>query len=135
MTTFYSPDEPAGPVWDKDGFEWIRDEGSSKVYPWTNQRTDSMRYNWGELLVFRGPLTDAPPIKAGSVVDRDDVRGLPDGTVFALDAPPIHACPSIIIGNNVHSIASLSHEIGDWVRRQLPSSKYRILRVGWGIDE
>ena len=72
------PDEPAGPVWDKTGFKWMR----YKENMWYVGNQD-MYLSWGDVVHYYGPLTTTPPIKEGDTgLTAEQVWGLPEGSVI-----------------------------------------------------
>ena len=75
------PDEPAGPLWDKAGFKWVR----FKENMWYGGNQD-MYLSWGDVVHYYGPLTTTPPtppIKEGDTgLTAEQVWDLPKGTVI-----------------------------------------------------
>ena len=75
------PDEPAGPLWDKAGFKWVR----VKENVWYGGNQD-MYLSWGDVVHYYGPLTTTPPtppIKEGDTgLTAEQVWNLPKGTVI-----------------------------------------------------
>lgn len=79
MSLYELPPEPLGPVWDRDGDKWWRNEAFGR---WT---IDSIIYHtWEDLLADYGPLTDVPPApKVGDSVTMEQFADLPLGSVAA----------------------------------------------------
>lgn len=94
MTMYKLPEEPAGPVWDKDGTKWFRmDSGEG----WT---MGPFEYQWYELLDECGPLTDVPPVKVGDTITLEKFRDLPVGSV----ARPANGLPIAYIRAHGRSV-------------------------------
>ena len=73
MAEYKLPAEPDGPLWDKNGDKWVRNQPDE----WETTHT---RMRWDEALKYWGPFTDAPPIKVGDTgLTADPLPGL-EGT-------------------------------------------------------
>ena len=81
MTTYNLPEEPTGPVWDKDGHKWERlGDGS-----WLREgATWAYRTEWYRLLHLSGPLTYTPPVKVGDKVTFTEFSKMPNHSVAGL---------------------------------------------------
>ena len=81
MVEYKLPDEPAGPLWDKAGFKWVR----FQVNMWYGSNQD-MYLSWDDVVHYYGPLTTTPPtppIKVGDTgLTAEQVWGLPKGSVI-----------------------------------------------------
>lgn len=77
MTTYNMPEEPAGPVWDKEGHKWSRLSDGS----WLREGATWTFSAWHRLLHLNGPLTDTPPVKVGDRVTLTEFSKMPEGTV------------------------------------------------------
>ena len=78
MTTYNIPEEPAGPVWDKEGHRWVRMENGS----WLRDGRVWMFFMWNQLLHRLGPLTDTPPVKkVGDKVTLTEFSKMPDYSI------------------------------------------------------
>ena len=76
MVEYKLPAEPDGPLWDKNGDKWVRNQPDE----WETTHT---RMRWDEALKYWGPFTDAPPIKVGDTgLTAEQVWGLPKGSVI-----------------------------------------------------
>ena len=76
MAEYKLPAEPDGPLWDKNGDKWVRNQPDE----WETTHT---RMRWDEALKYWGPFTDAPPIKVGDTgLTAEQVWDLPEGTVI-----------------------------------------------------
>ena len=76
MAEYKLPAEPDGPLWDKNGDKWVRNQPDE----WETTHT---RMRWDEALKYWGPFTDAPPIKVGDTgLTAEQVWGLPKGSVI-----------------------------------------------------
>ena len=76
MAEYKLPAEPDGPLWDKNGDKWVRNQPDE----WETTHT---RMRWDEALKYWGPFTDAPPIKVGATgLTAEQVWDLPKGTVI-----------------------------------------------------
>ena len=80
-TTYAMPDEPEGPVWDRNGDRW--DTGPLQ---WLRYGPHGIQSTWGALLSCRGPLTSTPPWKpvvGGTVETEEQYAALPEGSIVA----------------------------------------------------
>ena len=78
MTTYNTPEEPTGPVWDKDGHRWERTRNGAWLREggvWTYSA------DWYLLLHRYGPLFDFPQIKAGDAVTLTEFSKMPNWSV------------------------------------------------------
>ena len=76
MVEYKLPAEPDGPLWDKNGDKWVRNQPDE----WETTHT---RMRWDEALKYWGPFTDAPPIKVGDTgLTAEQGWGLPKGSVI-----------------------------------------------------
>ena len=86
-TTYALPDEPKGPVRDKDGKRWDYSPVSGL---WKN--ADSAARGWARLLDSEGPLTSTPPWKpvVGGIVETEEqYAAMPEGSiVFSASTNP-----------------------------------------------
>lgn len=111
--TYTMPDEPHGPLWDKDGGRW--DIGPAHGM-WCGP--DGLRLIWADVLRNHGPLTTAPPWKpeiGGIVETLEQFRALPEGSIIAAD----HSVPTV---------RNSSPDVSGYMIR--PRT---ILRVGWSL--
>ena len=77
MTTYNIPEEPAGPVWDKEGHRWSRlNDGS-----WLREGATWTFSAWYRLLQQFGPITDTPPVKVGDKVTLSEFSKMPDCSI------------------------------------------------------
>ena len=77
MSTYSLPEEPAGPVWDKDGHKWSRlNDGS-----WLREGATWTFSAWYRLLHENGPITDTPLVKVGDKVTLSEFSEMPVGSV------------------------------------------------------
>ena len=78
MSTYNMPEEPTGPVWDKDGHMWSRlNDGS-----WLREGATWTFSAWYRLLHQYGPITDTPPsVKVGDKVTLSELSKMPEGSV------------------------------------------------------
>ena len=65
MTTYALPEQPKGPVWDKNGDRWEFDKGSYEIWGRVTGEHKDLAKLWEELLSEFGPVTDKPPVKVG----------------------------------------------------------------------
>lgn len=70
------PKEPAGPVWDCDGVQWV-----NQSLFWSTGNRGIARRSWKDLVRYFCPLTDAPPIKVGAQITAEQALGLPEESV------------------------------------------------------
>ena len=78
MTTYNTPEEPAGPVWDEDGNKWSRLESGV----WLREgATWTYSAEWYLFLHRNGPLTDTPPVKVGDKVTFTEFSKMPNHSV------------------------------------------------------
>lgn len=79
MTTYNIPEEPAGPVWDKEGYKWVRTKNGA----WLREGgTWTYSADWYVLLHRNGPLVDMPPEKkVGDKVTLHEFSKMPVGSV------------------------------------------------------
>ena len=78
MTTYNIPEEPAGPLWDKEGDKWIRTNNGA----WIREGgTWTYSADWYVLLHRYGPVFDFPQIKVGDKVTLTEFSKMPDGSV------------------------------------------------------
>lgn len=79
MTTYNTPEEPAGPVWDKDGHKWVRQSNGAWLREggvWTYSA------EWYLLLHRNGPVFDfPPPVKVGDNVTLTEFSKMPEASV------------------------------------------------------
>lgn len=78
MTTYNTPEEPAGPVWDKDGHKWVRKDNGAWLREggvWTYSA------DWYLLLHRYGPVFDYPQIKVGDKVTFHEFSKMPNHSV------------------------------------------------------
>ena len=85
MTTYYTlPEQPTGPVWDKNGRKWTMHNPSDKNWERFNEEGAVRTVRWPYLLEVHGPVTDKPPVKVGDIVrDVADLENLPSGSIVA----------------------------------------------------
>ena len=79
MTTYNLPEEPTGPVWDKDGLKWVRTENGAWI-----RRGGIWTYSadWYVLLHRYGPVIDSPPpVKVGDEITLNEFSKMPVGSV------------------------------------------------------
>lgn len=76
MTSFILPEEPAGPVWDRDGKEWTTTGDGRWAGP-------HITVSWSRLLTILGPLTDTPPVTVGDRITLAQLATLPYGSIAA----------------------------------------------------
>lgn len=104
-TTYALPDEPRGPVWDKDGNKWEREGGLWKTGGYVARE-------WSVLLRDYGPLTNTEPAP--------DWPTAPlvwhDGEVWTRQADDLYESASDIWEER-HMTSSLSSDIRDDARR------------------
>ena len=77
MTTYNMPEEPAGPVWDKDGRRWERLDNTL----WLRDGGTWATSKWYRLLHLNGPVTDTPPVKVGDKITLTEFSKLPDYSI------------------------------------------------------
>ena len=78
MTTYNTPEEPAGPVWDEDGNKWSRLESGV----WLREgATWTYSAEWYLFLHRNGPLTDTPPVKVGDKITLHAFSKMPDYSI------------------------------------------------------
>ena len=128
MTTYELPDQPDGPLWDRDGDKWVRPNGGEDAFAvedsWLRQvkGKNSLCVIWVDLLDEYGPLTDTPPLKVGDTVTVEEAENLPPG--------------SIVAQKGCYPVVRL--RCGDWRGLtdgvQWNDSPYTILRIGWGDE-
>ena len=119
-TTYALPDEPEGPVWDKDGGRW--DIGPAHGM-WCGPHGN--RSSWAALLSCRGPLTSTPPWKpevGGVCKTEEQYAALPGGSIVARanDGPFIKRDDGLWHG-----------EYGPWTDVNMAALPSPVLRVGW----
>ena len=118
MTTYELPEQPEGPLWDRDGDKWTRLEDTAE---WMWEKEELVK-NWGDLIIAYGPLTDTQPLKVGDTVTVDGATDLPPGSIVAQKG-----CYPVVRTRS-----------GDWRGLtdgvQWNDSPYTILRIGWGDE-
>ena len=125
-TIYALPDEPAGPVWDRDGERWERD---TDLKEW-DLVAGYISHTWPILLAKYGPLTSIPPWTpevGGTVETEEQYAALPEGSVVSRDL-----CGPVFRkfgdGRWAESAASTSYD-----SRVMASESRTILRVGWSL--
>lgn len=84
MTTYAMPEQPKGPVWDKNGEMWEFDKDSYEIWVGVTGEHKGLANLWEDLLMEYGPLTDARQFKVGDIVsDAVDLENLPLGSIIA----------------------------------------------------
>ena len=128
MAEYKLPDEPAGPLWDKNGSKWMR----SKENMWYGGNQD-MYLSWGDVVHYFGPLTTTPPtppIKEGDTgLTAKQVWDLPKGTVIwpERDAVPE---PWMRFSNRWESVSDVSYGAGEL--QCSCGDSFRVLILGGG---
>ena len=124
-TTYALPDEPAGPVWDRDGERWDKAPAHGL---WCG--SDAKKCHWGDMLWFHGPLTTVPPWRpeVGGIVETEEqYAAMPEGSVVSRDlCGPVFR--KFDDGRWAESAASTSYD-----SRVMASESRTILRVGWSL--
>ena len=78
MNTYNMPEEPTGPVWDKDGHRWELMESGV----WLRDGATWTTSEWHRLLHRDGPLTDTPPsVKVGEQVTLTEFSKMPEASI------------------------------------------------------
>ena len=79
MNTYNIPEEPAGPVWDKEGHKWVRTPHGA----WLREGgTWTYSADWYVLLHRNGPLVDMPPAKkVGDTVTLHEFSKMPHRSI------------------------------------------------------
>ena len=84
-TTYALPDEPEGPVWDKDGKRWT----STDVDGWWLRDVTGVQCRWAHILEGYGPVTSTPPWtpEVGGIVETaEQYAAMPEGSIVASSA-------------------------------------------------
>lgn len=121
MTTYNTPEEPAGPVWDKDGHRWER----LTTGVWLRDGATWTFSAWYRLLHQYGPLTDAPPVKVGDKVTLSELSKLPDWSIAAGDMSVFIKCRGYVFTDRQEEEVALS---------SFGHSQVTVLRVGRGEE-
>lgn len=122
MRTYNTPEEPTGPVWDKDGYRWERTRNGAWLREggiWTYSA------DWYLLLHRYGPLFDLPQVKVGNKVTLNEFSKMPEGSIAG--APwDVY----IVYGGRVYTDAQV------WVvdLPEFGDDLVTVLRVGDGED-
>ena len=118
-TIYALPDEPEGPVWDRNGDKWERTGEMLRAHgrEWAEwQHVASGNLGTWPAPLMRGPVTSAPPWKpeVGGVCETEEqYAALPEGSIVAAD----DCLPKTMSGSgHVSGLALVSRTI---------------LRVGW----
>lgn len=131
MAEYKLPDEPEGPVWDKNGTEFHK----VKAVSFTD-RTEwtfgpyKVVYSWRDLVYVFGPLTDTPPIKEGDTgLTAEQVWDLPKGTVIWPERDGVPE-PWMRFSNRWESVSEVSYSAGEL--QCLCGDSFRVLILGGG---
>ena len=132
-TIYALPDEPEGPVWDRNGDKW--EHTGDVVYvqgrEWAEWRhVASGNVGTWPAPLMRGPVTSTPPWTpevGGTVETEEQYAALPEGSVVSRDL-----CGPVFRkfgdGRWAESAASTSYD-----SRVMASESRTILRVGWSL--
>ena len=123
-TIYALPDEPAGPVWDRDGERWERD---TDLKEW-DLVAGYISHTWPILLAKYGPLTSIPPWKpevGGTVETVEQYAAMPVGSIVV---SPSYAYRRTYEGEWLAT--GLSVEYSD---EELAGISRTILRVGGSL--
>ena len=124
MAEYKLPAEPDGPLWDKNGDKWVRNQPDE----WETTHT---RMRWDEALKYWGPFTDAPPIKVGDTgLTAEQVWGLPKGSVIWPERA-VNPEPWMRYGDRWESITEFA---GDAGVQCACSYGFTVLRLGGGEE-
>ena len=128
MAEYKLPAEPAGPLWDKAGFKWVR----VKENLWYGGIKDIYRY-WGDVVHYAGPLTTTPPtppIKVGDTgLTAEQVWDLPKGTVIWPERA-VNPEPLLRFSNRWESISAVAYGAGEL--QCACGDGFTVLRLGGG---
>ena len=128
MAEYKLPDEPAGPLWDKAGFKWVR----FQVNMWYGSNQD-MYLSWDDVVHYYGPLTTTPPtppIKVGDTgLTAEQVWGLPRGSVIWPERA-VNPEPWTRRGDTWESISEFAGDAGEL--QCACGDGFTVLRLGGG---
>ena len=119
MSTYNLPEEPAGPVWDKDGRRWERLDNTL----WLRDGGTWATSKWYRLLHLNGPVTDTPPVKVGDKVTLTEFSKMPDWSIAGGDMSVFINCRGYVFTDRQEEEVTLS-----W----FGLSQVTVLRVGIG---
>ena len=123
MAEYKLPAEPDGPLWDKNGDKWVRNQPDE----WETTHT---RMRWDEALKYWGPFTDAPPIKVGDTgLTAEQVWGLPKGSVIWPERA-MNPEPWMRWGDTWKSISEFAGDAGEL--QCACGDGFTVLRLGGG---
>ena len=123
MAEYKLPAEPDGPLWDKNGDKWVRNQPDE----WETTHT---RMRWDEALKYWGPFTDAPPIKVGDTgLTAEQVWGLPKGSVIWPERA-VNPEPWMRRGDTWESISEFASDAGEL--QCACGDGFTVLRLGGG---
>ena len=125
-TTYALPDEPEGPVWDKDGERWERD---TRLGGW-DLVAGYLSRTWPILLTNYGPLTSTPPWKpeVGGIVETiEQYAALPVGSIVSRSSTNPYVRGSRSDGDYWFGIGC-DDKFGHLYMARISRT---ILRVGW----
>ena len=123
MAEYKLPAEPDGPLWDKNGDKWVRNQPDE----WETTHT---RMRWDEALKYWGPFTDAPPIKVGDTgLTAEQVWGLPKGSVIWPERA-VNPEPWMRRGDTWESISEFAGDAGEL--QCACGDGFTVLRLGGG---
>ena len=130
-TTYALPDEPEGPVWDRNGDKWERTGEMLHVHgrEWAEWRhVASGDVGTWPAPLMRGPVTSAPPWQpeVGGVCETvEQYEAMPEGSVVAM---PSHAYRRTYAGRWLATGLSVTYS-----GEELAGISRTILRVGWSL--
>ena len=124
-TTYALPDEPEGPVWDRNGGRW----DISPVHEmWCGP--DGLRLIWADVLRNHGPLTSAPPWKpvvGGTVETEDQYKSMPGGSVVGADGA------NTVYYKQTDGLWCATGHADRFTSLKMVGTPRTTLRVGWSL--
>ena len=121
-TIYALPDEPEGPVWDRDGKRWM----PTDIDGWWLCNVNGIQSTWARLLEGCGPLTSTPPWTpevGGTVETEEQYAAMPLGSIVACDQNEAWWLDVFGVWNSSFAKTNLA----------APSTGATILRVGWSL--
>ena len=126
-TIYALPDEPEGPVWDRNGDKWERTGEMLRAHgrEWAEwRRVASEDLGTWPAPLMRGPVTSTPPWKpevGGTVETAEQYEAMPLGSIVACDQNEAWWLDVFGVWNSSFAKTNLA----------APSTGATILRVGW----
>ena len=121
-TIYALPEEPKGPVWDRDGKRWM----PTDIDGWWLCNVNGIQSTWARLLEGCGPLTSTPPWtpEVGGIVETEEqYAAMPLGSIVACDQNEAWWLDVFGVWNSSFAKTNLA----------APSTGATILRVGWSL--